>query len=127
MHCENPELAFRFERALTMVLRYFAFACVFVAYALGQGNLGGLTGRVTDSSGASVPDVSIQIRNLETGQESKAGTSSDGAFLASSLAPGLYKMVVSKTGFRTAVRESVLVSTATVTTADFVLALGSTT
>lgn len=109
-----------------MGLRYFVASCVFMAYAFGQGNLGGLTGRITDTSGASVPDVSIQIRNVETGQESKAGTSSDGAFLASSLAPGLYRVVVSKTGFRTAIRESVLVSTATVTTADFILDLGST-
>jgi hypothetical protein len=108
-------------------LRYFVVACAFLASSFGQGNLGGLTGRITDSTGASVPDVSIQIRNLETGQESKAGTTSDGAFLASNLAPGPYRMTVSKTGFRTAVRESVLVSTATVTTVDFTLDLGSTT
>ena len=53
-----------------MIVKCFAIACVFSACAFGQGNLGGLTGRVTDSSGASVPDVSIQIRNIETGQES---------------------------------------------------------
>ena len=110
-----------------MIVKCFAIACVFSACAFGQGNLGGLTGRVSDSSGASIPDVSIQIRNIETGQETKAGTSSDGAFLASSLAPGFYRVAVSKTGFRTTVRESVLVSTATVTTVDFTLDLGSTT
>jgi hypothetical protein len=109
-----------------MIVRILVVISILLRSVLGQGNLGGLTGRVTDSSGASVPDVSIQIRNVETGQETKAGTSSDGAFLASSLAPGLYRVVVSKTGFRTAVRESVLVSTATVTTADFVLEVGST-
>ena len=84
-----------------MGLRCFVLGVICLSYTLGQGNLGGLTGRVTDSSGASVPDVSIQIHNLDTGQDSKAGTSSDGAFLASNLAPGLYRVVVSKTGFRT--------------------------
>ena len=110
-----------------MGLRCFVLGVICLAYTLGQGNLGGLTGSVTDTSGASLPDASIQIHNLDTGQDSKAGTSSDGAFLASNLAPGLYRVVVSKTGFRTSVRESVLVSTATVTTADFTLSLGSTT
>ena len=110
-----------------MGLRCFVLGVTCLAYTLGQGNLGGLTGSVTDSSGASVPDASIQIHNLDTGQDSKAGTSSDGAFLASNLAPARYRVVVSKTGFRTSVRESVLVSTATVTTADFTLSLGSTT
>jgi hypothetical protein len=109
-----------------MLVRSVAAICIVAGYALGQGNLGGLTGRVTDISGASVPEASVQIRNLETGQETRAGTSSDGAFVASSLAPGMYRMSVSKTGFRTTVRETVLVSTATVTTADFVLELGAT-
>lgn len=110
-----------------MGLKYSVLTLVLLTNAFAQGNLGGLTGRVTDSSGAAIPEASIQIRNLETGQESRAGTSSDGAFLASSLAPGLYRVAVSRTGFSTAVRESVLVSTATVTTVDFSLTVGATT
>lgn len=99
------------------------FCAVCIAWA--QGSLGGLSGRVTDGSGSAIPDASVQLRNIDTGQEVKSGTSSDGAFLASSLAPGRYKITVSKTGFRTSVRDSVVVSTATISNADFVLELGS--
>ena len=95
--------------------------------ALPQGSLGGLTGRVTDVSGATIPEVAIQLRNVDTGTEFRSATSSDGAFLANSLPPGRYRVSVSKTGFRTAVRESVVVSTATITSADFVLEVGSVT
>ncbi|MFN0100817.1 MAG: carboxypeptidase regulatory-like domain-containing protein [Bryobacteraceae bacterium] len=106
-------------------MKYLVSVIIMTSLAWSQGSLGGLTGRVTDSTGASVPDVTVQLRRIETGQEVKAGTTSDGSFLATSLAPGNYRVVVSKTGFRTAVRESVLVSTATVSNADFILELGS--
>ena len=106
-------------------MKYFATLIAIVSIAWSQGSLGGITGRVTDSSGSSIPGVSIQLRRIETGQEVTAGTTSDGSFLANSLAPGTYRIAVSKIGFRTAVRESVVVSTATVSKADFILELGS--
>ncbi len=101
-----------------MNFKWLVAEFLIVASAFGQGSLGGLTGRITDSSGASVPDVSIQIRNLQTGQEIGAGSSSDGSFLASNLTPGPYRITVS-------IRESVTVSTATIATVDFVLDIGS--
>lgn len=109
-----------------MIVKWLLVGSMIAACMFGQGSLGGLTGRISDSSGASIPDVSVQIRNLQTGQETTAASSSDGTFLASNLTPGQYRVTVSKTGFRTSVRESVTVSTATTTTNDFVLELGST-
>ena len=106
-------------------MKYCATLLAIVSIAWSQGSLGGITGRVTDSSGSSIPGVSIQLRRIETGQEVTAGTTSDGSFLANSLAPGTYRIAVSKIGFRTAVRESVVVSTATVSKVDFLLELGS--
>jgi len=95
--------------------------------AWAQGSLGGLTGRVTDASGAPMPDVSIQLRNIENGQETKSATTAEGSYLVTNLAPGRYRVAMSKTGFRSTVRESVLVSTATLSNADFVLELGAVT
>jgi hypothetical protein len=40
--------------------------CLFAVLGWSQGNLGGLTGTVTDASGAVVPDVEIVLRNLAT-------------------------------------------------------------
>jgi len=56
--------------------------------AWAQGSLGGLTGRVTDASGAPMPDVTIQLRNIENGQETKSATTAEGSYLVTNLAPG---------------------------------------
>jgi len=68
----------------------------------------GLTGRVTDSSGSSIPEVAIQVRNTATGQATSGATTSDGTFLVTNLSPGRYRVAVSKTGFRKEVFDSML-------------------
>src|SRR5258708_20723930 len=89
-----------------------------------QGNLGGLTGRIADSTGAGVPTVALKITNIDTAAEVRISSSSDGAYLAGNLPPGRYRVAVSKEGFKTIVQEPVTVSTATVSTVNFTLAVG---
>ena len=89
-----------------------------------QGNLGGLTGRVADSTGAGVPAVALKITNIDTAAQVSTVSSSDGAYLAANLPPGRYRVSVSKAGFKTTVQEPVTVSTATIATVDFTLAVG---
>lgn len=92
-----------------------------------QGNLGGLTGRVTDPSGAAVPDVTVTVTNLDTGTELSFVSTTDGTYLASSLSPGRYRVTAGKSGFKTITQEPVVVSTATVSTLDFALVVGAVT
>ncbi len=89
-----------------------------------QSNLGGLTGRIADSTGAGVPTVALKITNIDTAAEVRISSSSDGAYLAGNLPPGRYRVAVSKEGFKTVVQEPVTVSTATVSTVNFTLAVG---
>ena len=89
-----------------------------------QGNLGGLTGRVADSTGAGVPAAALKITNIDTAAEVQILSSSDGAYLASNLPPGRYRVAVSKAGFKTTVQEPVTVSTATTSTVEFSLTVG---
>src|ERR1700741_3668620 len=101
----------------------------FLLFTLGaaawcQGNLGGLTGRIADSPGAGVPTVALRITNLDTAADVRLSSSSDGAYLAANLPPGRYRITVSKEGFKTTVQEPVTVSTATVSTVNFTLAVG---
>src|SRR6202158_4733371 len=79
-----------------------------------QGNMGGLTGRIADSSGAGVPAVALKIINIDTSAEVRISSSSDGAYLAPNLQPGRYRVAVTKEGFKTTVQEPITVSTATV-------------
>jgi len=92
-----------------------------------QGSLGGLTGHITDPSGAAVPEVTVRATNLDTGTERSVATTTDGTYLAPSLAPGRYRVTVTKSGFKTITEEPVIVSTATVSTLDFALVVGAVT
>src|SRR6267154_3690002 len=49
-----------------------------VSVAWCQGNLGGLTGRIADSTGAGVPAVALKITNIDTAAEVHISSSSDG-------------------------------------------------
>src|SRR5581483_4258862 len=89
-----------------------------------QSNLGGLTGRVAHSTGAGVPAADLRITNIDTAAEVRISSSSDGAYLAPNLQPGRYRVAVSKEGFKTIVQEPITISTATVSTLNFTLAVG---
>jgi hypothetical protein len=97
--------------------------CIFFDVRVGQGSLGGLNGRIADPTGAGVPAADIRITNIDTSAEVRV-SSSDGAYLASSLPPGRYRVTTSKQSLKTIVQEPVTVSTATVSTLDFNLAVG---
>lgn len=106
------------------ILRFTMALALGAGTAWCQGNLGGLTGRVADSTGAGVPIVSLKITNLATAAEVRISSSSDGDYLAPNLPPGQYRVAASKEGFKTTVQEPVTVSTATVSTVNFTLEIG---
>src|SRR6266404_4545175 len=91
-----------------MKRKSFAFAFVFIshlAYFFIQTNAqtttsGGLTGVVTDSSGAVVPDAKIEVRDTTRGTFQTAKTDGDGVYRFFLLAPGRYTLTVSHPGFR---------------------------
>src|SRR6185295_6925454 len=58
-----------------------------------------LTGTVTDPSGAAVPNVHVQLVNLETGFERSGEANVDGRYLFSQIPVGLYRVDASATGF----------------------------
>jgi len=70
------------------------------AYAqVGQGASATLTGRVTDSSGAVIPGVSLSLASAGGGLPQETKSNSVGYYTFPGLAPGSYKLTVTKTGF----------------------------
>jgi hypothetical protein len=59
-----------------------------------------LTGTVTDSSGAAIPNAQVAINSAEHGISRKAASNSSGDFLFASLPIGSYDVTVSATGFK---------------------------
>jgi Carboxypeptidase regulatory-like domain len=62
---------------------------------------GGLTGVVTDSSGAVVPDAEVGIRNTSKGTSQSSTTDRVGAYQFSFVAPARYTLTVTHAGFQT--------------------------
>lgn len=79
-----------------------------------QGNLGDSTGRITDPSGAAVPKAAVTLESLDTGTRLKAGSSSDGLYSVPGVAPGRYRITVTKAGVKAFTQEPVVITTATV-------------
>jgi outer membrane receptor protein involved in Fe transport len=78
--------------------------------ATAQERFGGLTGIVTDATGAVLPGATVTITSKTTGAARTLVTSSDGLYNAPDLDPGRYTMVVELSGFAKVSMEDVAVS-----------------
>ena len=78
------------------------------ANLVGQVAVGGLTGNVTDPTGAVIPGARVTLTKSDTKASFSADTSGDGKYLFSSLPPGEYEVRVSKQGFADQVKKVVV-------------------
>ena len=85
----------------------------------------GLSGRVTDSTGASMAGVNIIVTRPDTGLERAATANSSGDWEVRFLPPGLYSITFEHPGFKTLRREDVLVTTGQMASVDSVMEVGN--
>src|SRR5688572_18866451 len=98
---------------------------LFAAPVLGQaGASTGLSGRVSDASGAAVPGVTVTIIHVETGSQRVATTNPTGEWEARFLQPGTYRVTFELSGFRPLRRDGISVSTAEMAAVNAVLEIG---
>ncbi|MGA2269925.1 MAG: TonB-dependent receptor [Bryobacteraceae bacterium] len=87
------------------------FALAAMAVSVGSAGAqvlyGSLTGNVTDSSGAGVPNAKVEVVNLNTGIGKQAASDERGTFLIQDLQPGAYKVTMTAPSFATAVQPSI--------------------
>ncbi len=86
-----------------------------------------VAGRVLDPSSAVVSDAKVNIINLYTNIHYTGQTNHEGSFVIPNLPPGPYRIEVSKSGFKTAVREDVVLRVQDVIALNFTLPIGSVT
>src|SRR5215469_18806423 len=82
--------------------------CLCTAFAAFGQTGGTITGTVADASGAVIPGVSIQAKNAATGSTYQVGTSETGNFTLPNLPVGTYELSASLAGFKTFVRQNVV-------------------
>ncbi|HEY9137813.1 MAG TPA: carboxypeptidase-like regulatory domain-containing protein, partial [Terriglobus sp.] len=98
-------------------------ACLSAAAAGAQTTTARLTGTVTDPSGAAVSNAQISIRNLATGQERVVTTNGDGLYVAVSLQPGTYDVLITAAGFANAENKNVVLAVGQEVTKNFAVGL----
>ena len=84
-----------------------------------------LNGRVTDSSGAVLPGVTVTVTQTATGLVRTAVTDETGAYLLSNLPTGPYRLEVALQGFRTYVQTGIVLQVGATPTINAALELGS--
>lgn len=93
------------RKGAPLVVGAATFALSFLASAPSRAQVAGVTlsGSVTDSSGAGVPNARIAIKQLATGRSTETQTDSAGVYSLPSLIPGDYELSASADGFSTMV------------------------
>jgi Carboxypeptidase regulatory-like domain len=102
---------------------YALFACL-LAPMWAQIGTSTITGRVTDSTGAVVPNVKILVVQVSTNFTSTGVTNNDGIYRILSLQPGQYKVTFEGSGFKKA-SETVELRTGDTLAVDVALQVGS--
>lgn len=83
-----------------------------------------LGGSITDSTGATLPEATITVRNVETGYNQTVSTGETGTYLFSRLPVGAYEMSVEKSGFSTYVQSGIRLTVDQMANQNVVLQIG---
>jgi hypothetical protein len=102
----------------------FLFAASFLC---SQANTGRILGTVTDPHGAAVAGASVKVTDLARGTERNLVTTDAGEYVAPNLVPGVYRVRIVASSFKTEERSDVLVSVAQDSQIDFNLQSGAAT
>jgi Carboxypeptidase regulatory-like domain len=92
--------------------------------AFGQLTTGTIGGTVTDQTGASMPGVTVTLKQTETGVTRTTLTNETGRYDALSLPTGTYEISASLTGFQTAVRTGITLAVGQNGLVNFALQVG---
>ncbi|WP_263410768.1 TonB-dependent receptor [Terriglobus tenax] len=82
------------------------------SYAYAQGTAGSISGVVTDSTGAVIPNAIVTITNPVSGHEQTTTTGNDGRYTVSNLPFGRYHVSAGSTGFQPSTGDVVVKSAA---------------
>ena len=111
------------KRLLALTLFLVSIAC---GSAIAQEFRATVTGRITDPSGAAVPNATVTIRSAQTNEAVSVTTNAEGIYNATFLRPGVYSFTVEATGFKRFVRDRQDLQVGQKATIDLSLEVGAT-
>lgn len=111
-------------RLILAVLLLAVCGLISVPRLAGQGATATILGTVTDSSGAAIPDASVQVENVGTGAAQSTASDAEGRYRVADLPVGNYQVQASKMGFSTAVHMGITLTVGAQSVVDFSLPVG---
>jgi hypothetical protein len=102
------------------------FATTFLVCTALYGQEGGISGTVTDPTGAATPGAEVTITNTGSGQPRTATTNDQGHYVVPALRPGAYSLRVQASGFRTYSRTGIVLGADQRLTVNVELLVGAT-
>lgn len=110
-------------------LQAAAWPALFILYSampvLAQVNATGtFSGQVVDPSGAPVANAQVKVTQQETGVSISKQTASDGDYTVPLLKPGTYTIAVMAPGFKSEIRQDIILQVQQVAQQDFKLQIG---
>jgi hypothetical protein len=107
----------------------FVVTIALLALVLSSGQLNAqatasISGTITDTSGAAVPDAGVQVRNIGTGVTQTIMSDAQGRYRVPELIIGDYEVQGSKMGFATVLRKGITLTVGSEPVVDFQLGIG---
>src|SRR5579859_3842404 len=103
------EMKLRIKGLVLFLASFLAMASLSTPYAHAQQTLGGITGTVTDASGAIVADATVTLVGDQTKLTRSQNTNSNGGYLFVNLPIGSYTLTFTHAGFQSQTIPSILV------------------
>jgi hypothetical protein len=100
-------------------------ALLVVMPAWGQGFKARLVGRITDTSGAVIPNAAVTATNVDTSIVARSVSTAEGEYVIPELGPGNYKVSVEAQGFRKYVRDGITLNADSTVRIDAALGVGA--
>src|SRR3954454_20318745 len=96
-------------------------ALVFSPIAFAQVDTATITGRVSDSTGAVLPNVQVTVISTTTNFRFVATTNNEGLYRIQSLVPGSYELTFEAAGFKRTIRQGITLRVGDVLPVDVTL------
>src|SRR5258707_9902625 len=101
-----------------------AFLVISSVELFGQTNVGAIIGHVNDESGGAIQGAAVTLLNPATNEKISTQTNDRGDYLFNSVRPATYTVSAGSAGFKTAVREQIVLQVAEKIRVDFTLVPG---
>ena len=106
---------------------FLALILFFGGIAVAQETTATISGTVKDESGAVIPGAAVQVTNVATGVSRTVQSDVQGRYTVPQLAPGMYEVESSSSGFQTFIRRGIELTIGRHAIVDMVLQVGAVT